>query len=400
MPFSPIEEIVEEIRAGKMVIVCDDEDRENEGDLTMAAELVTAEDINFMATYGRGLICLPMSGENIDRLEIPDMAQHNTSRMGTAFTASIEAREGITTGISAADRAHTCRVAVDDATGPEDLEMPGHVFPLRARPGGVLQRAGQTEAAVDLARMAGLKPAGVICEIMNEDGTMARVPDLEKFSKEHDIKMVTVAQIIEYRRRYERHVKFAVETRLPTEFGEFRLRAYENDVDDMTHLALVMGEPEGKEDVLVRVHSACLTGDALHSLRCDCGGQLEKAMLAIAEEGEGVLVYMQQEGRGIGLMNKMKAYHLQDEGLDTVEANQRLGFSPDLRDYGIGALILKDLGLSRIRFMTNNLTKVVGLQGFGLEITERIPLEVEPNGENKRYLQAKREKLNHVFERF
>ena len=400
MPFSPIEEIVEEIKAGKMVIVCDDEDRENEGDLTMAAELVTAEDINFMATYGRGLICLPMSGENIDRLEIPDMAQHNTSRMGTAFTASIEAREGITTGISAADRAHTCRVAVDDATGPEDLEMPGHVFPLRARPGGVLQRAGQTEAAVDLARMAGLKPAGVICEIMNGDGTMARVPDLEKFSKEHDIKMVTVAQIIEYRRRYERHVKFAVETRLPTEFGEFRLRAYENDVDDMTHLALVMGEPEGKEDVLVRVHSTCLTGDALHSLRCDCGGQLEKAMLTIAEEGEGVLVYMQQEGRGIGLMNKMKAYHLQDEGFDTVEANQRLGFSPDLRDYGIGALILKDLGLSRIRFMTNNLTKVVGLQGFGLEITERIPLEVEPNGENKRYLQAKREKLNHVFERF
>jgi 3,4-dihydroxy 2-butanone 4-phosphate synthase / GTP cyclohydrolase II len=400
MPFSPIEEIVEEIKAGKMVIVCDDEDRENEGDLTMAAELVTAEDINFMATYGRGLICLPMSGENIDRLEIPDMAQHNTSRMGTAFTASIEAREGITTGISAADRAHTCRVAVDDATGPEDLEMPGHVFPLRARPGGVLQRAGQTEAAVDLARMAGLKPAGVICEIMNEDGTMARVPDLEKFSKVHDVKMVTVAQIIEYRRRYERHVKFAVETRLPTEFGEFRLRAYENDVDEMTHLALVMGEPEGKEDVLVRVHSACLTGDALHSLRCDCGGQLEKAMLAISEEGEGVLVYMQQEGRGIGLMNKMKAYHLQDEGLDTVEANQRLGFSPDLRDYGIGALILKDLGLSRIRFMTNNLTKVVGLQGFGLEITERIPLEVEPNGENKQYLQAKREKLNHVFERF
>ena len=254
MPFSPIEEIVEEIKAGKMVIVCDDEDRENEGDLTMAAELVTAEDINFMATYGRGLICLPMSGENIDRLEIPDMAQHNTSRMGTAFTASIEAREGITTGISAADRAHTCRVAVDDATGPEDLEMPGHVFPLRARPGGVLQRAGQTEAAVDLARMAGLKPAGVICEIMNEDGTMARVPDLEKFSKVHDVKMVTVAQIIEYRRRYERHVKFAVESRLPTEFGEFRLRAYENDVDDMTHLALVMGEPEGKEDVLVRVH--------------------------------------------------------------------------------------------------------------------------------------------------
>src|SRR5919202_1655036 len=400
MPFSPIEEIIEEIKAGKMVIVCDDEDRENEGDLTMAAEFVTPEDINFMASHGRGLICLPMAGEIIDRLEIPDMVKHNYSRMGTAFTASIEAKNGITTVISSADRAHTCRVAVDDVTGPEDLVMPGHVFSLRARPGGVLQRAGQTEAAVDLARLAGFKPAGVICEVMNEDGTMARVPDLKKFSKEHGVKMVTVAQIIEYRLRYERHVNFAVETRLPTRFGEFKLRAYENDVDDMTHLALVMGEPDGKDKVLVRVHSACLTGDALHSLRCDCGGQLEKAMARIAGEGEGVLVYMQQEGRGIGLLNKMKAYHLQDEGLDTVEANQRLGFAPDLRDYGIGALILKDLGLSRIRFMTNNLTKVVGLQGFGLEIIERIPLEVEPNGENKRYLQTKKEKLNHVFEKF
>jgi 3,4-dihydroxy 2-butanone 4-phosphate synthase / GTP cyclohydrolase II len=400
MPFSPIEEVIEDIKNGKMVIVCDDEDRENEGDLTMAAELVTDEDINFMATYGRGLICLPMAGEIVDRLEIPDMVQHNHSRMGTAFTASIEAKNGITTGISTADRAHTCRVAVDEATGPEDLVMPGHIFPLRARPGGVLQRAGQTEAAVDLSRMAGFKPAGVICEIMNEDGTMARVPDLERFSREHGVKMVTVAQIIEYRLRYERHVKFAVETRLPTKFGEFRLRAYENDVDDMTHLALVMGEPEGKYNVLVRVHSACLTGDALHSLRCDCGGQLEKAMTRIAQEGEGILVYMQQEGRGIGLLNKMKAYHLQDEGLDTVEANQRLGFAPDLRDYGIGALILKDLGLSSIRFMTNNLTKVVGLQGFGLEISERIPLEIEPNGENKRYLQTKKEKLNHVFDNF
>jgi len=400
MPFSHIEEIIEEIKAGKMVIVCDDEDRENEGDLTMAAELITPEDINFMALYGRGLICLPMAGEIIDRLEIPDMVQHNHSRMGTAFTASIEAKEGISTGISAADRAHTCRVAVDEMTGPDDLVMPGHIFPLKARPGGVLQRAGQTEGAVDLARLAGFKPAGVICEVMNEDGTMARVPDLERFSKEHGIKMVTVAQIIEYRRRYERQVKFAIETRLPTEFGEFRLRAYENDIDELTHLALVMGEPEGKDNVLVRVHSSCLTGDALHSLRCDCGGQLERAMRAIAQEGEGVLVYMQQEGRGIGLMNKMKAYHLQDEGLDTVEANQRLGFVPDLRDYGIGAQILKDLSLSRIRFMTNNLTKVVGLQGFGLEISERIPLEVEPNEENERYLKTKREKLNHVFEKY
>ena len=400
MPFSTVEEVVEDIRNGKMVIVCDDEDRENEGDLTMAAELVTADDINFMAVHGRGLICLPMAGEILDRLEIPPMVQHNSSRMGTAFTTTIEAKNGITTGISAADRAHTCRVAVDDATGPDDLVMPGHVFPLRARPGGVLQRAGQTEAAVDLSRLAGLKPAGVICEVMKEDGTMARVPDLEKFSEEHGIKMVTVAQIIEHRRRYERNVDFAVETRLPTPFGEFRLRAYENDVDDLTHLALGMGEPEGKDNVLVRVHSACLTGDALHSLRCDCGRQLEAAMQRIAAEGEGVLVYMQQEGRGIGLLNKMKAYHLQDEGLDTVEANQRLGFAPDLRDYGIGAQILKDLGLSRIRFMTNNLTKVVGLQGFGLEISERIPLEIEPNGENRRYLQTKKEKLNHVFDKY
>ncbi|MDP9424797.1 MAG: bifunctional 3,4-dihydroxy-2-butanone-4-phosphate synthase/GTP cyclohydrolase II [Actinomycetota bacterium] len=398
MPFSPIDEVLEDIRAGKMVIVIDDEDRENEGDLTMAAELVSADDINFMATYGRGLICLPMAGEIIDKLEIPDMATHNSARMNTAFTASIEAKDGITTGISTADRAHTCRVAVDPATGPDDLVMPGHIFPLRARPGGVLQRAGQTEAAVDLARLAGMTPAGVICEIMNEDGTMARVPDLEKFSEQHGVKLVTTAQIIEYRRRYERHVKFAVEARLPTDHGEFRLRAYENDVDDLTHLALVMGEPEGKEDVLVRVHSACLTGDALHSLRCDCGEQLETAMSQIAKEGEGILVYMQQEGRGIGLLNKMRAYHLQDKGLDTVEANQELGFAPDLRDYGLGAQILKDLDLSRIRLMTNNLTKVVGLGGFGLEITERVPLEIQPNGENDRYLQTKKEKLNHVFD--
>ena len=400
MPFSPIDEIIEDIKAGKMVIVCDDEDRENEGDLTMAAELVTPEDINFMATHGRGLICLPMAEEMLNRLEIPQMITHNSSRLGTAFTVSIEAKDGVSTGISAADRAHTCRVAVDEATDPDDLVMPGHVFPLRARPGGVLQRAGQTEAAVDLSRLAGLKPAGVICEIMKEDGTMARVPDLEKFSAEHGVKMVTVAQIIEYRRTYETLVKCAVETKLPTPFGEFRLRAYENEIDDLTHLAIIMGEPEGKDDVLVRVHSACLTGDALHSLRCDCGSQLEAAMRAVAAEGEGVIVYMQQEGRGIGLLNKMKAYHLQDEGLDTVEANQKLGLAPDLRDYGIGAQILKDLGLRRIRFMTNNLTKVVGLQGFGLEIVERVPIEIPPNGHNERYLKTKREKLNHVFEKF
>ncbi|HET7480230.1 MAG TPA: bifunctional 3,4-dihydroxy-2-butanone-4-phosphate synthase/GTP cyclohydrolase II [Rubrobacteraceae bacterium] len=398
MPFSPVEDVIEDIKNGKMVIVCDDEDRENEGDLTMAAELVSADDINFMATYGKGLICLPLAGEIVDRLEIPEMVQHNSARLGTAFTTSIEARDGISTGISAADRAHTCRVAVGDETGPDDLVMPGHIFPLRARPGGVLQRAGQTEAAVDLSRLAGLKPAGVICEIMNDDGTMARVPDLEKFSKEHGIKMVTVAQIIEYRNTYENHVEFAVETQLPTKFGEFRLRAYENDMDELTHLALVMGEPEGKENVLVRVHSACLTGDALHSLRCDCGEQLDAAMARIAAEGEGVLVYMQQEGRGIGLLNKMRAYHLQDKGFDTVEANQELGFPPDLRDYGIGAQILKDLDLHSIKLLTNNLTKVVGLQGFGLEIVERISLEITPNGYNDRYLATKREKLNHVFE--
>ena len=400
MPFSSMEEILEDIKAGKMVIVCDDEDRENEGDLTMAAELVTADDINFMATHGKGLICLPMAVELVDKLDIPPMTVHNSSRMETAFTASIEAREGITTGISAADRAHTCRVAVDDATGPEDLAMPGHVFPLRAKPGGVLQRAGQTEAAVDLARLAGLKPAGVICEVMKEDGTMARVPDLEKFSAEHGIKLVTTAQIIEYRHAFETQVRCAVETKLPTPFGEFRLRAFESEIDDLTHLALIMGEPEGKDDVLVRVHSACLTGDALHSLRCDCGEQLEAAMELLAREGEGVIVYMQQEGRGIGLLNKMKAYHLQDEGMDTVEANQKLGLAPDLRDYGVGAQILKDLDLKRIRLLTNNLTKVVGLRGFGLEITERVPLEMEPNGYNDRYLKTKREKLNHVFDKF
>jgi 3,4-dihydroxy 2-butanone 4-phosphate synthase/GTP cyclohydrolase II len=398
MPFSSMEEILEDIKLGRMVIVCDDEDRENEGDLTMAAELVTAEDINFMATYGKGLICLPMVPEMVDRLGIPDMPQHNHPHMGTAFTASIEAREGITTGISAADRAQTIRVAVDPNSGPDDLIMPGHVFPLRANPAGVLARAGQTEAAVDLARLAGLTPAGVICEIMNDDGTMARVPDLAEFSRKHGIKMVTVEQIIEYRRKYEQNVRCAVETRLPTRYGEFRLRAYESDTEGMTHLALIMGQPEGKEDVLVRIHSACLTGDTLHSLRCDCGEQLEAAIEQIRAEGEGVLIYMQQEGRGIGLLNKLRAYHLQDSGLDTVEANEELGFAADLREYGIGAQILKDLDLHRIRFMTNNLSKMVGLKGFGLEISERVPLEMEPNSENERYLRTKQEKMNHIFE--
>lgn len=400
MPFSPVEEVIEDIKAGKMVIVCDDEDRENEGDLTMAAEFVTADDINFMATYGKGLICLPLHEDIVERLEIPQMIQRNSAQNETAFTVSIEAREGVTTGISAADRAYTSRLAADDSVEPDDFVMPGHVFPLRAKPGGVLQRAGQTEAAVDLSRLAGLKPAGVICEVMNDDGTMARVPDFEVFCEKHDIKMVTVEQIIEYRRTHERLIEFAVETTLPTKYGEFRIRTYEDLMDDLTHVALIMGEPEGKEDVLVRVHSACLTGDTFHSLRCDCGDQLDAAMQRIADEGEGILVYMQQEGRGIGLLDKMRAYHLQDKGLDTVEANQKLGFPPDLRDYGMGALILNDLDLERIRLLTNNLTKVVGLQGFGLEISERVPLEIEPNGINDQYLETKREKLNHVFEQF
>jgi 3,4-dihydroxy 2-butanone 4-phosphate synthase/GTP cyclohydrolase II len=398
MPFSPIEEIIEDIKKGKMVIVCDDENRENEGDLTMASELVTADDINFMATYAKGLICLPMAGEIIDRLKIPAMVTHNSDPMDTAFTTSIEAKAGVTTGISAADRAQTCRVAVDDATGPDDLVMPGHIFPLRARPGGVLERGGQTESAVDLSRLAGLKPSGVICEIMNDDGTMARVPDLEEFSAKHDIKLVTVEQIAAYRRAHETNLKLAIETKLPTPHGEFRLRAYENDVDGLTHLALVMGEPEGKPDVLVRVHSACLTGDALHSLRCDCGEQLDTAMSLVADEGEGVVVYLQQEGRGIGLLNKIKAYHLQDGGLDTVEANEELGLAPDLRDYGLGAEILKDLNLTSVRLLTNNITKVVGLQEFDLEITERVPLETKPNDHNARYLKTKRDKLEHVLE--
>ena len=397
MPFSPVEEIIEEIRAGRMVIVCDDEDRENEGDLTVAAELVTPEHINFMAKYGRGLICLPMAQELIERLEIPEMVRHNSSRMGTAFTVSIEAREGISTGISAADRAHTCRVAVSDEAGPEDIVMPGHVFPLKARKGGVLQRPGQTEAAVDLARLAGLKPAGVICEVMKDDGTMARVPDLERFSAEHGIKMVTVAQIIEYRLASDPHVRCLSEEALPTRFGEFRLRSYAGVSTGLIHRALLAGEPGENGPPLVGVRAACPTGDALHSLRCDCGEQLRASMERVAAEGEGVIVYMQQEGRGIGLLNKMKAYHLQDEGLDTVEANQKLGLAPDLRDYGIAAQILKDLGLERIRLLTNNLTKVVGLQGFGLTIGERIQIEVPPNGHNERYLRTKREKLNHLL---
>ena len=349
MPFSPVKEIIEEIKAGRMVIVCDDEDRENEGDLTMAAELVTPEDINFMASYGRGLICLPMAGEIIDRLEIPDMVKHNHSRMGTAFTASIEAKNGITTGTSAADRARTIRIAADPESGPKDLLVPGHVFPLRARRGGVLRRPGQTEAAVDLARLAGLRPAGVICEVMKDDGTMARVPDLEEFSKRHGVKMVTVAQIAEYRRRYDEYVCCVEETWLPTKFGEFRLRVYENESDGLTHLALLRGHPEGKDNVLVQIHCACLMGDVFRSTRCDCRARLEAATRRIQREGEGVIVYVQHEQRGTGLLNEIKARHLGGEKPDAAEKSQR-----------IGVQILKDLGLKHVRFMIGNSPRWLG----------------------------------------
>lgn len=396
-PFATIEEALEEIKAGRMVVVCDDESRENEGDLTMAAQFVTPEAINFMAKYGRGLICLALTPQRCDELGLHPMTRNNQSRFETAFTVSIEARTGVTTGISAADRARTIQVAIDPRSRPEDLVQPGHVFPLRARPGGVLERAGQTEAAVDLARLAGLNPSGVICEIMNEDGTMARVPDLVKYCERHGLKMITVADLIEYRRRTEKLIRRGAEAILPTQWGEFRAIGYESILDHEQHLALVKGDVAGKENVLVRVHSECLTGDVFHSLRCDCGDQLVAAMQMIEREGLGVLLYMAQEGRGIGLLNKLEAYRLQEQGLDTVEANLELGFPPDLRDYGIGAQILADLGLTSIRLLTNNPRKVVGLEGYGLTITERVPLEVRPRRQNIRYLQAKREKLDHIL---
>lgn len=397
MPLSKVAAAIEDIRQGKFVIVVDDEDRENEGDLIIAAEHVTPQAINFMARYGRGLICMPIVGNRLDELQIPMMVQHNTSSFGTAFTVSVEAKKKVTTGISAYDRAATVRTILDPATRPDDIARPGHTFPLRAAEGGVLKRAGQTEAAVDLARLAGLYPAGVICEIMKEDGTMARMPELERFSAEHGIKIISVAQLIDYRRHREKLVTRVAEAQLPTRFGDFIIYAYASIVDKEEHVALVMGDLSEGPAPLVRVHSECLTGDVLGSLRCDCGDQLRLAMEKIAEEGRGVVLYMRQEGRGIGLHNKVKAYHLQDGGLDTVEANRRLGFPADKRDYGIGAQILVDLGLSRIRVLTNNPKKMVGLQGFGLEIVERVPLISEPAPNNLHYLLTKQEKMGHLL---
>ncbi len=396
--FGSIEDALDDLREGKMIIVCDDEDRENEGDLTMAAQFVTAEKVNFMAKEGRGLVCLCLTPQRCAELELPPMTQHNEARLQTAFTVSIEAREGVTTGISAADRAHTIQVAIAHDTVPADLVQPGHVFPLMARPGGVLERSGQTEAGVDLARLAGLDPSAVICEIMNDDGTMARVPDLIPYARKHGLKIITVADLIKYRRRTERLVRRAATVAMPTRYGDFRAVGYESVIDGAHHVALVKGDPAGQRDVLVRVHSECLTGDTFGSLRCDCGEQLAEALCRIEAEGVGVVLYMRQEGRGIGLINKLKAYALQEQGLDTVEANVELGFAPDLRDYGIGAQILADLGLSSIRLMTNNPKKIVALEGYGLTVSGREPLEVQPRDDNVCYLRTKREKMGHLLE--
>jgi 3,4-dihydroxy 2-butanone 4-phosphate synthase/GTP cyclohydrolase II len=396
-PFASIEAAIEHFRQGRFVIIVDDEDRENEGDLAIAAEKVTPQAINFMARYGRGLICLAMTEEHCDELRLPLMVEDNTSPFGTAFTVSIEARGKVTTGISAADRAATVLTAIDPATRPEDLLRPGHVFPLRARKGGVLKRAGQTEASVDMATLAGLVPAGVICEIMNEDGTMARVPDLAKVAAEHGILMITVSDLIRHRLRHETLVKEIASPRLPTPFGEFRIHAYRSDVTDDENVALVMGKIEAEEPTLVRVHSQCLTGDIFGSARCDCGLQLHQALAKIQEEGKGVLLYLLQEGRGIGLLNKLKAYELQEQGHDTVEANEKLGFRPDQRDYGVGAQILRNLGVRKMRLMTNNPSKYIALSGYGLEIVERVPLEVEPTDSSRDYLRTKRDKLGHLL---
>jgi 3,4-dihydroxy 2-butanone 4-phosphate synthase/GTP cyclohydrolase II len=397
MGLATIPEAIEDIKAGKFVIVVDDEDRENEGDLIMAAEMVTPEAINFMAVHGRGLICMPATGERLDELQIPMMVSNNTSNFGTAFTVSVEAKHGTSTGISAADRAQTVKVMIDPATRPKDLVMPGHMFPLRARDGGVLVRAGQTEATVDLARLAGLYPAGVCCEIMNEDGTMARMPQLEVIAEKLDLKIVSVADLIAYRYRHERLVTRVAEAKLPTPYGEFTVIAYKSQTDPAEHLALVMGDVATDDPVLVRVHSQCLTGDVFHSLRCDCGEQVEMAMKRIASEGRGVVLYMRQEGRGIGIHNKIKAYALQDEGMDTVEANISLGFKADQRDYGVGAQILADLGVRNMRLMTNNPKKMSGLASYGLTITEQLPITTRPNPHNRRYLQTKQNKMGHLL---
>jgi len=394
-PFASIEQAIEAIQAGRMIVVIDDEDRENEGDLTMAAAKVTPQAINFMARHGRGLICLAMTPERLDQLEIPLEVSDNSSRRDTAMCVSVDARDRTTTGISAADRAETVRVALDAGSTPRDLSRPGHVFPLRGRTGGVLVRAGHTEAAVDLSRIAGLDPSGVICEIMNDDGTMARVPELGKFARKHGLLMITIADLIQYRMRTERLVKRAATAKLPTEFGAFHLYAYENQIDNQAHVALVRGEIGDGKDVLVRVHSKCLTGDVFHSARCDCGPQLDAALTRIAAEGRGVLLYLNQEGRGIGLVNKVRAYALQDQGLDTVEANERLGFKADQRDYGIGAQILSDLGVKTMRLLTNNPRKFVGLQGYGLSVSEAVPLEIPASDHTRRYLKTKKDKLGH-----
>jgi 3,4-dihydroxy 2-butanone 4-phosphate synthase/GTP cyclohydrolase II len=394
-PFARIEDALTAFRAGEMVIVVDDADRENEGDLTIAAEKVTPEVVNFMAKHGRGLICLAMTPDRLDELEIPQMVSQNSSRFDTAFCVSIEAKGRTSTGISAGDRAATVLAAVDPATKPSDLARPGHMFPLRARPGGVMVRAGQTEAAVDLARIAGLYPAGVICEIMNEDGTMARVPELTKFARRHHLLLVTVADLIKYRMRTESLVRRVASAHLPTEYGDFRIHAFENQLDRKTHLALVRGEVGDGEHVLVRVHSTCVTGDVFHSARCDCGAQLDAAMRRIAADGRGVLLYLNQEGRGIGLANKIRAYELQDGGLDTVEANERLGFKPDQRDYGMGVQILRDLGVRSMRLLSNNPRKLVGIEGYGLSVSEWLPLEIPASDSTRRYLTTKKEKLGH-----
>ena len=394
-PFAPVEEAIAAIRAGEIVIVCDDEDRENEGDLTIAAEKVTPDIINFMARHGRGLICLSMTPERIDELELPLMVEKNSSQFNTAFCVSIEAKGRTSTGISAADRAATVLAAIDPATRPSDLARPGHMFPLRSRTGGVMVRAGQTEAAVDLARIAGLYPAGVICEIMNEDGTMARVPHLSKFARKRHLLMITIADLIKYRIRTESLVRRVASAQLPTEYGPFELHAYENSTDHHTHVALVYGEIKGGRDVLVRVHSECLTGDVFRSARCDCGPQLDAAMRRIAAEKRGVLLYLKQEGRGIGLANKVRAYGLQDEGFDTVEANERLGFKADQRDYGMGVQILRDLGIRSMRLLSNNPRKLVGIEGYGLSISEWLPLEIPASESTRRYLKTKKEKLGH-----